>query len=414
MALELARRVGFTLGALLIYRLGCNIPLPGIKFDLLEHLFRAQAPLAPLSFLVPPNGMHRLAIFALGITPYISAAVLLQVAGIVIRPIRSLRMQGVRGRLIERRLTLYLTVALAAFQAYGVGLALEDIQGAVASPGALFLVSTVVTLAGGTVFLGWLSEQMTFYGIGNGIALVLLSGTATAFADDIAVIIAGGQRGFLTGNAALGLVAAMVLLTGLVVLVERAQRRLSIDFAERRNGGRTIAHSSADLIIKLNPAGIIPVIVASWALGILVAFLSLNPDWSAPIAAQLAIGRPGYFAVYAVLIAIFSLVYTAYLLDPDEIMDRLHRRGGTIRSIPTAAQLDQALSRTALVGAIYLAAVCVGPDIVAIYAGVPFHFGGLPLLITVCTILDLEAQVRGQLGLSGRVGLGSPSPRAVN
>ncbi len=401
MTSEFGRRVGFTLGALLIYRLGCNIPLPGIKIDLLEHLFQAPKPVGLLSLLMPANGIHRLAIFALGITPYIAAAVFLQVAGIVIRPIRSLRMQGVDGRRIERRITLGLTVALAAFQGYGVALALEGIHGAVEDPGALFLISTVVGLAGGAIFLAWLSEQMTFYGIGNGIALILLSGGATAFADQVVVIVDGGERGFLTSNTVLALALAMVLITALVVLVERAQRRFAIDFSDRRNGDQTITDLSAHLIVKLNPAGIIPVLLASWAFGIVVTCASLIPHWSAQITTQLLVGTPGYFAAQAVLIVIFTLLYTAYIWDPGDIADRLQRHGGTIRSIPpaepTVAYLDQALSRASLFGAIYLTAICLGPDIVTIYARVPFHFGGLPLLITVCTVLDLEAQLRGQL-----------------
>jgi preprotein translocase subunit SecY len=401
MTSEFARRAGFTLGALLIYRLGCNIPLPGIKIDLLEQLFRAAKPVGLLSLLMPPNGIHRLAIFALGIIPYITAAVFLQVAGIVIRPIRTLRMRGVDGRRIERRITLCITVALAAFQAYGVALALEGTRGAIEDPGALFLISTVVGLAGGTIFLVWLSEQITFYGIGNGIALILLSGGATAFADQVVVIVDGGERGFLTSNTVLGLALATVLITGLVVLVERAQRRFAIDFSDRRNGDQTITESSTDLIVKLNPAGIIPVLLASWAFGIMFTFASLSPHWSTQITAQLVIGRPAYFAVHAILIVIFTLLYTAYVFDPGGIADRIQRYGGTIRLIPpaepTAAYLDQALSRTALFGAIYLAAICLGPDIVTIYARVPFHLGGLPLLITVCTALDLETQVRGQL-----------------
>ncbi len=400
MTSEFARRVGFTLGALLIYQLGCNIPLPGIKIDLLEQLFRAPKPVGLLSLLMPPNGIHRLAIFALGIIPYITAAVFPQVAGIVIRPIRSLRIQGVGGRRIERRITLCITVALAAFQAYGVAFALEGTH-AIEDPGALFLISTVVGLAGGTIFLAWLSEQITFYGIGNGIALILLSGGATAFADQVVVIVDGGERGFLTSNTVLGLALATVLITGLVVLVERAQRRFAIDFSDRRNGDQTTTELSAYLIVKLNPAGIIPVLLASWAFGIMVTFASLSPHWSTQITAQLAIGRPAYFVVHAILIVIFTLLYTAYVFDPGEIADQIQRYGGTIRLIPpaepTAAYLDQALSRTALFGAIYLTAICLGPDIVTIYARVPFHLGSLPLLITVCTALDLETQVRGQL-----------------
>ena len=183
----------------------------------------------------------------------------------------------------------------------------------------------MVGLAGGTIFLAWLSEQITFYGIGNGIALILLSGGATAFADQVVVIVDGGERGFLTSNTVLGLALATVLITGLVVLVERAQRRFAIDFSDRRNGDQTTTESSAYLIVKLNPAGIIPVLLASWAFGIMVTFASLSPHWSTQITAQLAIGRPAYFVVHAILIVIFTLLYTAYVFDPGEIADQIQR-----------------------------------------------------------------------------------------
>jgi len=407
---EFAQRVGFTLGALLIYRLGCNIPLPGVKFEVLEMILRTQRPIGMMSLLLPPSGLRHAAIFALGITPYISAAVLVQLAGILSRRLRSLQMQGAAGRLIERRITLCLTVVLAGFQAWGVALALEKInaQGTAESTDILFLISTVITLAGGTIFLAWLSEQIGAFGIGNGIALILLSGTATIFANPIDAIVDGSQHGYLTSNACVGIVVVTIFLTVFVVLMEQARRQFPIDYPERRIGERTFRNLTAVMPIKLNLAGIIPVILAAWMLGVIGTFLDLldltgshYPHWVMTIARQLAPGAPAHLLLYGILIVFCTFFYTAYLFDPEDVAERLRQDGGVIRSIapgePTVAHLDRALSWTSAFGAIYLAAICLLPEILMSYARPPFRFGGVSLLILVCTVLDLETQVRGYL-----------------
>jgi preprotein translocase subunit SecY len=404
MTSELVRRAGFTLGALLIYRLGCNIPLPGINFEVVEQLFRVQ-PASSLRTLLQSSGSVRhLAIFALGITPFISAAVLLQLGGIIFNRLRLLQLEGERGRQTLRRLTFGLTIALAAFQAYGVGAALKQTNGAVVDPGALFLISTVATLTGGTIFLAWLSEQMTAFGLGNGIALILLSGTVAALRDPILTISDLNERGLLSSNTLLSLIGLVVFITGAAVVFERARRRFPIDYSNRRIGDRVFEKLSSVLTIKLNPAGIIPAILASWLIGVATIIAGLaEPDL---ITKYLVPGRPVYLTVYAILIFLCAFFYTAYVFDPEQAGEQLQKQGGTIRPIApgeaTVAHLDAAVSRIVLFGATYLTAICLLPDILRFYLHVPFYLGGLSFLILVCTVLDFDHQIRGYLGLSHR------------
>jgi preprotein translocase subunit SecY len=406
MTFEFARRAGFTLGALLIYRLGCNIPLPGINFEIIERLFRTQA----AGMLQSSGRLSHLAILALGITPYISAAILLQLGGIVFSRLKLLQSQGVRGRRTLRRLTFGLTIGLAAFQAYGVAHALEGINegltgaSAVENPGWLFLTSTTLTLTGGAVFLAWLSEQITAFGLGNGIALILLSGTVSALRDPILTITNLNERGLLSSNTLLSLIGIVVFTTGAVVVVERARRRFPVDYAGRRIGERAFEGLSSALAIKLNPAGIMPAILASWLIEIasLVAGLIAGPD---TVTKYLLPGRPIYLAVFAILIFVCTLFYTAHVFNPEKAAEDLQKRDGAIRLVvpgeATVAYLDAAVSRIALFGAAYLTVICLLPDILRFYLHVPFYLGGLPFLILVCTVLDFDHQIRGYLRFSG-------------
>jgi preprotein translocase subunit SecY len=289
MTSDFVRRAGFTIGALLVYRLGCNIPLPGLNFQVLGHVFRMDAALSLNPFITFPGNIKRLSIFSLDIMPYISAAVFLQVASIVLRPLRTLQVQGEHGRQIMRKLTFGLTIVLAGLQAYGVAVGLEGVNEgvpgatAVENPGWPYLISATLTLTGGTIFLAWLSERITAFGIGNGIALILLAGTTSAIREPIAGIVEFGQRGFLSSGGVLKSLAAVVLVTGLVVLVERARRCFQIDYPKRQIGDRMFEELSSALPVKLNPAGIIPVILASWLLSIaLIAVSSSSTRISSP------------------------------------------------------------------------------------------------------------------------------------
>jgi preprotein translocase subunit SecY len=413
MASELARRLAFTLGALLIYRLGCNIPLPGINDEFLDQVFR------PNASGMSSNSIQTMAIFALGILPYISAAVFLQVAGIVSRRLRALQMEGDRGRQTTRRITLALTIGLSAFQAYGIAGALEGMGSRIVeNPGWPFLISTTLTLTGGTIFLAWLSEQITAFGIGNGIALILLASSATAIRDPIAVIVSLGQRSLLPSKGVLSSLVVIVLVTGLVVIVERARRNFQIDYPKRQIGDSVFESLSSILPVKLNPAGIIPVILASWILSILILFIGIlaafNPHWLDLVTTQLAAGRPAYYVLYGLLIFLCTLFYAAYLFGPEDIAERLQKQGAEIRSITpgdaTVTHLDYALSRTVLIGAAYLTIICLLPEVLLRYTQMPAYFGGLSLLVLVCTVIDFEDQIRGYLGFSRRARVDPSAP----
>jgi preprotein translocase subunit SecY len=403
---ELARRIAFTVGALLIYRLGSNIPLPGIDAELWSGMLGSQSGgLGPL--LAFSGGAHRLAIFALNLTPYITAAVLLQLATIASRRLRALNQQGDRGRVTVRKITLGLTALLAAFQAYGIALGIEGLRNGaiVVMPKSMFVLSTVVTLTGGALLVAWLSEQITLRGIGNGIALILLTSSASALLEPILAIRELVIRHLVSQNVILGLSIAVLAVTCLVVLIERARRRFEIRFPRLQAGDRIFENLTSDLQVKLNPAGIIPALLATWLLSILILIVYLAaeaaPHLITPAAVALMIGRPLHLVLYGSLIFVCTLFYAAYLLDPERLAERLRERGGTITSMApetsTAAYFDYVLSRISLMGAAYLTLICLLPDIVAWYANVPVYFGGQLLLILVCTTIDLEAELRGNL-----------------
>jgi preprotein translocase subunit SecY len=403
---ELARRVAFTLGVLLLYRLGSFIPLPGIDVEVWNQMLRSETG-GLGSLLLFTGGIHRLAIFALNLTPYITAAVLLQLVTIVCRPLRALSIQGDRGREIVRKITLGLTALLAAFQAYGIALGIEDarVGDIVAMPKSMFVFSTVATLTGGALLLAWLSEQITLRGFGNGIALILLAGSTSALREPLLEIRELVIRGLASQNVILGLLITVGAVTCLVVLIERARRRFKIHFAQRQAGSRVFENLTSDLPVKLNPAGIIPALLASWLLSVLVTIVYLVADIAphlvTPNAVQLIIGRPLHLVLYAGLIFMCALFYAAYLVGPEQLADRLREQGGTIASVDpgesTVAYFDYVLSRITIMGAAYLTLICLLPDIVMWYAKVPVYFGGQLLLILVCTVLDLDGQVRGSL-----------------
>ena len=401
---ELMRRVAVTLGALLVYRLGVHIPLPGIDPSVWTAIFRAGAGKAAGPFALFAGGGGRFGICALGIVPYISAAVIMQLATIVSRKVRALKNQGERGRRIINRRTLYLTALLAALQAYGIVGGLASVPSVVANPGWPFVISTVATLTGGTLFLAWLCEQITVRGIGNGIALILLTGIVAELPRATAGALELGRQGVLSNNLLIALTATIVAATGFIILMERARRRLAIQYPRRQVGDRTIAGRSSYLPVKLNAAGVIPVVLASWLMVVLTGVATMaagpGPGWPASIAAQLQHGRPLSMILNAVFIVLCVYFYTAFVLDPDETAESLKKHGGSIAAIEpgaaTAEHVDYVVSRTTAIGAAYLALVCLIPDILIYFAAVPFYFGGPSLLIVVCAILDLDLQVRGE------------------
>jgi preprotein translocase subunit SecY len=394
MTSELGRRIWFTIGALLVFRLGTYIPLPGIDQAALAQLFRSQAGgFLGQADLFSGGAVGRLAIFALGLMPYLSAAILLQLVSIVVPMLAALPNQGERGRRRLENHTLGLTVAFAAFQAFGIAIALESIPSFVAEPGVLFRLTTVLSLTGGTIFLVWLSGQITARGVGNGLALIFFMGVVLELPSALAGTLELGRQGALSGGLILRVLIFAVALTGLIVFVELARRRLPVEYPRRQVGMRMIEGRS-HLSVKLNAAGVIPAIVAAWLLAQLLAILSLTSGpglgWGH--------GRPLHMVVYALAIALCALFYTAFVLNPERLAADLDKRGGIIPGLapgePTAEHIDGAISRTAMLGAVYLALVCLIPEILVAYAQVPFYLGGIALLVVVCTMLDLDAQLK--------------------
>jgi preprotein translocase subunit SecY len=403
MTLELGRRVAFTLGALLVFRLGTYIPVPGIDPVVWEQVFRTQAGGILGTFnMLAGGGIHRLAIFALGILPYVSAAIIVQLLTITIPRLKALKRKGEAGRSRLETATRILAIVLAAVQAFGIAIALEGVGGVVIEPGAVFRLSTVLTMTGGVVFLMWLSGQMTLRGIGNGIALILALGIIAELPGAIANALEAGRQGLLSFNAMLGLVILAVALTALIVVMELARRRLPLEFRARQIGARTIAGHS-QLSLKLNSAGIMAAIFASWLLLVPTLVVTLVTEEGSAlwrmVAAWFAAGYPLYLICQAVFIVACAMIYTALIFSPDAAAEDLKTCGGVVAGVEpgeaTAEHIDRVLSRVTLLGAAYLALVYLVPELLIVYAQVPFYLGGASLLIVVCTVLDVQAQIRG-------------------
>ena len=402
MTLELGKRVAFTIGALLVFRFGTYIPVPGIDPVVWEQVFRTQAGGLLATFnMFAGGGIHRLSIFALGIMPYVSAAIIVQLLTIVIPPLKTLK-RSEAGRARLETLTRIFAFAMAALQAYGIAVALEGVRGVVSEPGAMFRVSTVLTMAGGVVFLMWLSGQITVRGVGNGIALFLALGIVAELPVAIAGSLELGRQGLLSFNAMLGLVIVAAALTALIVVMELARRRVPLEFPGRQIGARTIAGRS-QLSLKLNNAGIMSAILASWLLLVPTLAITLATEEGTPLwrtlTAWFAAGQPVYLICQAVFIVACAMIYTALIFSPDAAAEDLKTYGGLVSGIEpgeaTAEHIDGVLSRVTLLGGAYLALVYLVPELLITYAQVPFYLGGASLLIVVCAVLDLQTQVRG-------------------
>jgi len=391
----MGRRIAFTLCALLVYRLGSHIPIPGIDAAAWEQLFRSQT-----DFLSNSAGIHRLAVFALGITPYISAAVLIQFLTMGSSPLQQIRRGGERGRKLISLYTLYLALLLTVVQAYGLSVGLEGFQQLVAEPGLLFRISTVLTLTGGTFFLIWLSEQIALGGIGNGLALILFVGVVMDVPAAIVDSIDFASRGVFESNLMFAIAVFMVLFIGFIVFVELARRRVPLEFAGRAGGYQT---RTSDLCLKLNSAGVIPLTAASLVLTLPLMLASfaggLGPSWFRAFAEQFAPGAPGFMISTVVAVVLLALLYTAFVLDPEDAAEKLKRYGGVIPGVEpgeaTAEYLDNVVSRTAMFGTAYLVLVALIPQFLLAFTQLPFYFGGVSALVAVCVVLDIGAQVRG-------------------
>src|SRR6059036_1551906 len=389
---ELKKRIWFTLGALLVYRLGTYIPLPGIDPAIWEQVFKSQAGgILGMFNMFAGGGIHRMAIFALNIMPYISASIIIQLLTTVSPQLEALKKEGEAGRKTLNQYTRYLTVILAAFQSYGIAVGLEGAGNVVSDPGLFFRLSTAVTLTGGTMFLMWLGEQITSRGIGNGISLIILAGIVAELPSALASMLV--------------VIVMAVAVIAFIVFMERAQRRLLIQYPKRQVGNKMFEGQSSHLPLKLNTSGVIPPIFASSLLLLPTTVANFNagqgPDWLSTITTQLGHGRPLFLILYIGLIIFFAFFYTAIVFNPTETAENLKKHGGIIPGIRpgerTAEYIDYVLSRITVIGAVYLAIVCLIPEILISYASVPFYFGGTSLLIVVSVTIDTVAQVQGYL-----------------
>ena len=403
---ELKKRIWFTLGALIIYRFGTYIPLPGIEPEAWKQIFSSQAGgILGMFNMFSGGGIQRMAIFALNIMPYISASIIIQLMTTVSPTLEALKKEGETGRKVINQYTRYLTVALAVFQAYGIAIGLEGAGNVVSEPGWFFRIATVISLTGGTMFLMWLGEQITARGIGNGISLIIMAGIVAELPSAIAGTLELGRQGALSTGLILVVLVMAVAVIGFIVFMERAQRRLLIQYPKRQVGNRMFEGQSSHLPLKLNTSGVIPPIFASSLLLLPTTVANLNagegPGWLQWIVANFSQGRPLFLISYIGLIVFFAFFYTAIVFNPTETADNLKKHGGFIPGIRpgerTAEYIDYVLTRVTAVGALYLAIVCLIPEILISYAAVPFYFGGTSLLIVVSVTMDTVAQVQGYL-----------------
>ena len=409
-ATELKKRLWFTLGALIVYRLGTYIPLPGIDPVILQDIFRQQAGgILGMFNMFAGGALGRMTIFALNIMPYISAAIIMQLMTSISPTLGQLKKEGEQGRKKINQYTRYGTVLIAAAQAYGISAGIEGMTGsqgsAVMDPGAFFRFTTVVTLVGGTVFLMWLGEQVTARGVGNGISLIIFAGIVAELPSALAATLELGRTGAMSSALiALLFVGAVAIIYG-IVFVERAQRRVLVQYPKRQQGNKMYGGESSHLPLKINTSGVIPLIFASSLLLMPITVIQFSagqgPDFLTTITTFLGRGQPGYLLIFGALIAFFAFFYTAVVFNPEETADNLKKNGGFIPGIRpgknTADHLDYILTRLTVVGAIYLVAVAILPEILISKLAAPFFFGGTSLLIVVSVTLDTVAQVQSHL-----------------
>ena len=409
-AKELKQRIWFTLGALIVYRLGTYIPLPGIDPVVLKDIFSQQAGgILGMFDMFSGGALGRMTIFALNIMPYISASIIMQLMTSVSPKIAALKKEGESGRKIINQYTRYLTVAITAMQAYGIAVGLEGMTSssgsAVIDPGVFFRFTAVVTLVGGTMFLMWLGEQITARGIGNGISLIIFAGIVANLPSAIAGTLELGRTGALSSLLIIILILMSIGVIFFIIFIERAQRRIIIQYPKRQHGNKMSGGESSHLPLKLNTAGVIPPIFASSILLMPITIIGFSagsgPEWLSTVASLLGRGQPVYLAIYVFMIVFFAFFYTAVVFNPEDTADNLKKHGGFIPGIRpganTSQYLDKVLSRLTVVGAAYLAAVCLLPEILISRFSVPFYFGGTSLLIVVTVTLDTVSQVQSHL-----------------
>lgn len=408
---ELKARLLFVLGAFVVYRIGAHIPVPGIDPNALAAMFAQQSGSILNMFNMFSGGaLMRLSIFALGIMPYISASIIMQLMTIVIPAMEQLKKEGDSGRRKISQYTRYGTVILATFQSIGISVALQNQtaggMGVVVNPGLAFVVVTTLTLVTGTMFLMWLGEQVTERGIGNGISLIIFAGIVSGLPSAIGGTLELARTGEMNGAFIVLLLLISILVTGIVVFVERAQRRITINYPKRQQGNKVYAGQSSFLPLKLNMAGVIPPIFASSIIlfPATIAGWFGNVDgfgWLLDISTVLSPGQPVYVLCYSLAIVFFCFFYTALVFNSKETADNLKKSGaylpGIRPGVHTTSYIDKVMARLTLIGAVYITSICLLPEFLIVYWNVPFSFGGTSLLIIVVVVMDFISQMQTHL-----------------
>jgi len=404
---DLKRRLWFLLGALVVYRIGTHIPVPGINASALDELFRSQqGGILGLFNVFSGGALSRFSILALGIMPYISASIIMQLCTVVVPTLEALKKEGEAGRRKITQYTRYATLGLALFQAMGIAIALEAQAGLVLDPGFAFRAVTVLTLVSGTMFLMWLGEQITERGLGNGISLLIFAGIAAGLPSAIGLTLEQARTGAYSILLVLGIAALIVLVTAFVVFVERAVRKILVNYAKRQVGNKVYQGQSSHLPLKLNMAGVIPPIFASS----IILFPATMAQWFGSgegtiwlrdLASALAPGQPVHELLYAAAIVFFCFFYTALQYNPKETADNLKKSGAFIPGYrpgdQTAKYLEKITLRLTLLGSMYLVVVCFIPNFLIAWKNVPFYFGGTSLLIIVVVTMDFMTQVQAYM-----------------
>ena len=405
---DLKKRLLFTLGALIVYRLGTFIPIPGIDPVALEDIFSQQSSgIIGMFDMFSGGALSRMTIFALNIMPYITASIIMQLMTAIVPSLEQLKKDGDAGRKQINQYTRYLTVLLATVQGYGIAVGLESAQGVVQDPGMMFRITTVVTLVGGTLFLMWLGEQITSRGIGNGISLIIFAGIVAQLPLALAGTLELGRTGALSAIFIVGLFIMAIAVIAFIVFIERSLRKVMVQYPKRQHGNKVFGGEAQHLPLKINVPGVIPPIFASSLLLMPVSIINLTggqdggDGWLLTLNALLGRGQPLYLGIYIALIVFFAFFYTAIVFNPEDTADNLRRNGGYIAGIrpgqATADYLDFILTRLTVLGAAYLSAVCILPEILISQYAVPFYFGGTSLLIVVTVTLDTVGQIQSHL-----------------
>jgi preprotein translocase subunit SecY len=403
-AKELRQRVLFTLGALIVCRLGTYIPMPGIDPTALAHILsQQQGGILDVFNVLAGGAVGRMAIFALGIMPYISASIIIQLMTTVFPELEALKKEGEAGRKTINQYTRYGTVGLAALQALGIAIGLENMGRVVIDPGFFFRFTTIITLTSGTVLLMWVGEQITSRGVGNGISLIIFAGIVARFPTTIGQIFESGRTGAVPLPEIIVLIGGLIGLILLIVFMERAQRRLLVQYPKRQVGNKMFGGESSHLPLKINVSGVIPPIFASSILLIPATVANFNaantPGWLQTMMTYLAPGRPVYETFYALMIIFFAFFYTSIIFNPEETADNLKKYGGFIPGIrpgkKTAEYIDFVLTRITVIGAVYLAFVCLLPDFAR--QEIQLTLGGTSILIMVSVTMDTVAQIQSHL-----------------